>query len=271
MGMTYSDYVVTEAGFGADLGAEKFLNIKCRYGNISPAAVVMVATIRALKYHGGQPRAELTAHNTVALVKGLANLEQHVNNMAVFKLPVVVALNHFSSDTEEEVQILSEWCERQGVKMAVCAGWASGGAGAEELAQLVSDTVDANKTVGFKPVYEWDWSVKEKIEAIARKIYGAKDIEYLPKAKQNLHKLERIGLAKRPVCIAKTQNSFSDDPKALGRPENFTVTVREIEIAAGAGYAIPIMGNMLRMPGLPSTPAATGMDIDNDGVITGLS
>ena len=271
MGRSYSDYVVTEAGFGADLGAEKFLNIKCRYGNISPSAVVMVATIRALKYHGGQPRAQLTEHNTVALVKGLANLERHVNNMAVFKLPVVVALNHFSSDTDEEVQILSEWCENQGVKMSVCNGWASGGAGAEDLAQMVAETVESNKISGFRPVYEWDWTVKEKIEAVARKIYGAKDIEYLPKAKQNLHKLERIGLANRPVCIAKTQNSFSDDPKALGRPQNFTVTVREIEIAAGAGYSIPIMGNMLRMPGLPARPAATGMDISNDGIITGLS
>jgi formate--tetrahydrofolate ligase len=270
MGMTLTDYVVTEAGFGADLGAEKFLNIKCQYGDIHPHAVVLVATIRALKYHGGQARAELTESNTVALVKGLANLEKHIENMKTFGMPVIVSLNRFISDTEEEIRIVTEWCAKQKIRISVCEGWEKGGKGAVDLAEQVAEEADSFKG-SFKPIYNWDWSVKEKIEAIARKVYGAKDIEYLPKAKQNIHKLERIGLSNRPVCIAKTQNSFSDDPRALGRPQNFTVTVREIEIAAGAGYSIPIMGNMLRMPGLPSVPAATSMDIDNEGIITGLS
>jgi len=270
MGMTLTDYVVTEAGFGADLGAEKFLNIKCKYGDIHPHAVVLVATIRALKYHGGQARAELTEPNTVALVKGLANLEKHIENIKTFDLPVIVSLNKFLSDSEDEIRIVTDWCSKQLVPMAICDGWEKGGAGAEELAEQVAEI--AEKSTGtFKAVYNWDWPVRDKIEAIARKIYGAKDIEYLPKAKQNISKIERIGLSDRPVCIAKTQNSFSDDPRALGRPQNFTVTVREIEIAAGAGFTIPIMGNMLRMPGLPNVPAATGMDIDNDGKITGLS
>ncbi len=270
MGMSLTDYVVTEAGFGADLGAEKFLNIKCKYGNISPRAIVLVATIRALKYHGGQPLSELKQPNTVALVKGLVNIERHIENMKVFGLPVIVSLNKFSSDTDEEIKILTDWCAKQKVPMALCEGWEKGGRGATDLAEKVAEAAE-NTTRKFKSTYEWDWSVKEKIEAIARKIYGAKDIEYLPKAKQNLAKIERIGLSDKPVCIAKTQNSFSDDPRALGRPQNFTVTVREIEIAAGAGFSIPIMGNMLRMPGLPAMPAATGMDIDNEGRITGLS
>jgi formate--tetrahydrofolate ligase len=270
MGMSLTDYVVTEAGFGADLGAEKFFNIKCRYGDLKPHAVVLVATIRALKYHGGQPRATLTETNTVALVKGLANVEKHIENMKVFNLPVIVALNKFISDSDDEISIVSDWCANQGISMAVCEGWEKGGEGAIDLAEKMIDIVETSRA-DFKPTYEWDWPVQEKIEAIARKIYGAKHIEYLPKAKQNIRKIERIGLSDRPVCIAKTQNSFSDDPRALGRPQNFTVTVREIEIAAGAGFTIPIMGNMLRMPGLPSVPAATGMDIDNAGKITGLS
>lgn len=270
MGMSLTDYVVTEAGFGADLGAEKFLNIKCGYSGLSPKAVVLVTTVRALKYHGGQPLQDLTTPDTVALAKGLANLEKHIENIKIYGLPPVVSINRFLTDTEEEVAIIEKRCKELKVRVAVCEGWELGGEGTRQLAAEVVEAVD--KFEGrYKPVYDWNWSVKEKIEAIARKIYGARDVEFLPKAKQNLRKIERIGLNDKPVCIAKTQNSFSDDPKWLGKPENFTLTVREIEIAAGAGFCIPITGNMLRMPGLPALPAAEGMDIDNNGRITGLS
>lgn len=270
MGMSLSDYVVTEAGFGADLGAEKFLNIKCQYAGISPKAVVLVATIRALKYHGGQPLASLKESNTVALVKGLRNLEKHIENISIYNLPAVVSINKFVTDTDEEIEIVKKRCEELGAKVAVCEGWEKGGEGTVDLANRVVEAIESCSEP-FKEVYSWDWSVKEKIEAVARKIYGAKDVEFLPKAKQNLKKIERIGLNGSPICIAKTQNSFSDDPKCLGRPENFTLTVREIEIASGAGFCIPITGNMLRMPGLPAIPAAEGIDIDNEGVIEGLS
>lgn len=270
MGMSMTDYVVTEAGFGADLGAEKFLDIKCGYAGLSPRAIVVVATIRALKYHGGHPLPELLKPNTVALVKGLANLEKHIENTQIYGLPAVVAINRFSTDTKEEIAIVKKRCEDLGVKVAVCEGWQKGGEGTVELAEQVVDMVE-KFTGQYKPVYDWSWTVKEKIEAIARKIYGAKDVEFLPRAKQNLKKIERIGLTNAPVCIAKTQSSLSDDPKWLGRPENFTLTVREIEVAAGAGFCIPIIGNTLRMPGLPALPAAEGMDIDNNGKITGLS
>lgn len=270
MGMSLTDYVVTEAGFGADLGAEKFLNIKCGYSGLSPKAIVLVTTIRALKYHGGQALASLKAPNTVALVRGLANLEKHIENTKIYGLPAVVSVNKFVSDTDDEIAIVTQRCAELGVRVAVSEGWEKGGAGTTDLAEQVVEAVQSNKSK-YKPVYDWNWTVKEKIEAVARKIYGARNVEFLPKAKQNLKKIERIGLSKKPVCIAKTQNSLSDDPKWLGRPENFTLTVREIEIAAGAGFSIPITGNMLRMPGLPATPAAEGMDIDNDGKITGLS
>ncbi len=270
MGMSLTDFVVTEAGFGADLGAEKFLNIKCGYSGITPHAMVLVATIRALKYHGGQALAELKEPNTVALVKGLANLEKHVDNIRTYGLPAVVSLNRFITDSQDEIDILINWCNKQKIRVAVCEGWEKGGEGAVELAELVAAEAE-NFSGRYKPLYQWEWPVKDKIDAICRKIYGARDIEYLPKARQNLRKIERLGLSDKPVCIAKTQNSFSDDPKMLGRPQNFTITVREIEIASGAGFSIPITGNMLRMPGLPAAPAATGMDISNDGTITGLS
>ena len=270
MGMSLSDYVVTEAGFGADLGAEKFLDIKCGYSGLSPKAVVLVATIRALKYHGGQALDELKQADTVSLVRGLANLEKHIENVKAFGIPPVVSINRFVSDTQDEIDIVIDRCKELGVRVALCDGWEKGGDGTQDLAKVVVDAV-ASCEGKYKPVYDWEWSIKEKIEAIARKVYGAKDVEFLPKAKQNMKKIERIGMNNKPVCIAKTQNSFSDDPKWLGRAENFTLTVREIEIAAGAGFTIPITGNMLRMPGLPSTPAAEGMNIDNDGKITGLS
>jgi formate--tetrahydrofolate ligase len=270
MGMSVSDFVVTEAGFGADLGAEKFLNIKCGYAKISPKAVVLVATIRALKYLGGQALNELKQANTVTLVKGLANLEKHIANIKTFGLPAVVSINKFVTDTEEEIDIVINRCKELGVRVALCEGWEFGGEGSIALANAVVEAVESCKQP-YQPVYDWNLSVKEKIEIVARKIYGAKDVEFLPKAKQNLKKIERIGLNNKPICIAKTQYSFSDDPKALGMQEGFTLTVREIEIAAGAGFTIPITGNMLRMPGLPGKPAAVGMDIDNNGKITGLS
>lgn len=270
MGMSLSDYVVTEAGFGADLGAEKFLNIKCGYSGLSPKTIVVVATIRALKYHGGQPLADLRNPDTVSLSKGLLNLEKHLENTKIYGVPAVVAINKFVSDTDEEIHIVKKRCEDLGVRVALCEGWEYGGDGTKALAEQVVASVESFKGK-YKPVYDWSWSVKEKIEAVARKIYGARDVEFLPKAKQNLKKIERIGLNDKPICIAKTQNSLSDDPKWLGKPENFTLTVREIEIAAGAGFCIPVTGNMLRMPGLPALPAAEGMDIDNNGKITGLS
>lgn len=270
MGMSMSDFVVTEAGFGADLGAEKFLDIKCGYGQFSPKAIVLVATIRALKYHGGQPLAELKTPDTVALVRGLANLEKHVENIKTFGVPGVVSINKFITDTDEEIDIVMEWCKKHGIRVATGEGWEKGGAGCEDLAHEVVEAVASCKN-DYKPIYDWNMTVKDKIEAIARKVYGARDVEFLPKAKQNLKKIDRIGLNDKPICIAKTQYSFSDDPKALGKPEKFTLTVREIEIAAGAGFCIPITGNMLRMPGLPGKPAAEGMDINNEGVITGLS
>ena len=270
MGMSLSEYTVTEAGFGADLGAEKFLNIKCGYAGISPKAIVLVATIRALKYHGGQSINKVSTPNTVALVKGLANLEKHIENTSIYGLPAVVSVNRFLNDGDDEIDIVVKRCAELGVRVAVSDGWAKGGEGTIDLAKQIVEAVGECKSV-YKPVYDWGWSVEEKIAAVARKIYGARSVEYLPKAKQNLHKLERIGMNGMPICIAKTQNSLSDDPKWLGRPQNFTLTVREIEVAAGAGFAIPITGNMLRMPGLPPVPAAEGMDIDNSGKITGLS
>ena len=270
MGMSLSDYVVTEAGFGADLGAEKFLNIKCGYSGLSPKAIVIVATIRALKYHGGQALDELKNPNTVALVKGLANLEKHIENIKTYGLPGVVSVNKFVTDSKEEIDIVIKRCEELGVKVAIGEGWELGGEGCTALAQKVVEAVESSSKA-YQPTYDWKLSVKEKIEAVARKVYGAQDVEFLPKAKQNLRKIERIGLNDKPICIAKTQYSFSDDPKALGKPEKFTLTVREIEIAAGAGFCVPITGNMLRMPGLPAVPAAEGMDIDNNGKITGLS
>lgn len=270
MGMSFSDYVVTEAGFGSDLGAEKFVDIVANYGNFSPHAVVLVATIRALKYHGGVEREDLTKSNLRAVQAGFANLEKHIENTKIFGLPAVVSLNKFSTDTKEEIDWVIDKCKSLGVQIALAEGWEKGGDGMKELSKLV---VNAAESFDGKcwPVYQWSDSIIEKIEAVSVKIYGAKGVEFLPKARQNLVKIERLGLSGRPVCIAKTQNSFSDDAKKKGRPKDFTITVREIEVAAGAGFVIPITGDMLRMPGLPNVPAALGMDIDNSGKISGLS
>ena len=270
MGLSLSDYVVTEAGFGADLGAEKFLGIKCGYSGLSPKAVVLVATIRALKYHGGQPLDDLKTPNEAALAKGMENLKKHLENIAKFGLPAVVSINKFSSDTNGEIQLLLDTCKEMGVRSALCEGWEKGGAGTEALAQEVVAAAESCKQ-RYTPIYDWEASIEEKIEAVAKKIYGAGSIKYAPAAMTALRRIERLGLQKLPICVAKTQNSISDNPKLLGRVDGFELNVREIEIAAGAGFVIPITGAMLRMPGLPAFPAAEGMDIDENGVITGLS
>lgn len=270
MGMSLSDFVVTEAGFGSDLGAEKFIDIVSGYGGFSPYAVVLVATIRALKYHGGVEREKLTESNLEAVKAGFANLEKHIENTKIFGLPAVISLNKFITDSEEEINWVMEKCKTLGVQIALAEGWEKGGEGMMELAEKVAHAAEVFDGKCW-PVYHWQDSIQEKIEAVAIKIYGAKNVEFLPKARQNLNKIERLGLSDKPVCIAKTQNSFSDDAKKRGRPKDFTITVREIEIAAGAGFVIPITGDMLRMPGLPYVPASMGMDIDNDGKISGLS
>lgn len=270
MGLSLSDYVVTEAGFGADLGAEKFLNIKCVSGGLKPKATVLVATIRALRHHGGAPKEEYNTPSTQRVANGLANLGKHIENMQKFGLNPVVAINAFPTDTEEEIQLIKERCESRGCKAVVAKGWADGGDGMTDLAQAVVDVIESGAN-DFKPLYDWNASVKEKIETIAREIYGAEGVEYSKKALTDLKKIEDLGLDKLPVCMAKTQKSFSDNDNLLGRPTGFSVNVREFEFAAGAGFVIPILGKMMRMPGLPATPASEGMTIDNNGVISGLS
>ena len=269
MGLSLSDYVVTEAGFGFDLGAEKFLDIKCVSAGIQPSAAVLVATIRALKYHGGVALSALNQPDAAAVERGLENLEKHVENMRKFNVCPVVAINHFASDSEEEVAAIKARCKALGVKAAVARVHAEGGKGGEELARMVSEVAEAC-TCELKPLYDWNWEVERKIETIAREIYGAAAIDYTPQARADLKKIAALKLEHLPVCIAKTQKSLSDNPKLLGRPENFVVTVREIEIAAGAGFIIPITGNIMRMPGLPAQPAAEQININNEGKITGL-
>lgn len=269
MGLSLSDYVVTEAGFGCDLGAEKFLDIKCQSAGLSPKAIVLVATVRALKYHGGVGLNDLNMPNVGAVIKGLENMEKHLENIAQFGLKPVVAINSFVSDTEEEHKAILEHCEKMGATAVLAEVWAKGGEGAVELAKKVVEVVESCDKP-FTPIYQWDSPVEEKIKKVATKIYGAASVEYTAKAKADLRKIERLNLSHLPVCIAKTQKSLSDDPKLLGRPRDFVITVREIEIAAGAGFLVPITGNMMRMPGLPATPSAEHIDIDKDGNISGL-
>lgn len=269
MGLTLSDYVVTEAGFGADLGAEKFLNIKCGYGNLSPKAIVLVVTIRALKYHGGQALADLKTSNPDAVTKGFPNMEKHLENIKTFGVPAVVSINRFVSDTDEEIKLVEARCKQLGVRVAVNDGWEKGGEGVKDLASEVVGAVESC-TAPYRPVYDWNDPVEYKIEAIAKKVYGAQSVVFQTQAKLNLKRVKRLGLEHLPICMAKTQSSLSDNPKLLGRPEGFELNVREIEIAAGAGFLIPILGNMLRMPGLPSVPSAERIDIDRDGTISGL-
>ena len=269
MGMSLSDYVVTEAGFGADLGAEKFLDIKCQSAGIAPSAVVIVATVRALKYHGGVDKSELATPNTQAVDRGLGNLEKHIQNVQQFGLPAVVAINAFTADTSEEIALIEERCEALGVRVVLSEHWAHGGAGAEGLARELVMVIDENKA-DFKPIYDWELPVPEKIEAVATRIYGAEGVDFSREAKRDLRRIHKLGLEHLPVCIAKTQYSFSDDPKQVGIPDPFRLQVREIEVAAGAGFLVPITGTMMRMPGLPGVPAAERIDINADGTITGL-
>ena len=270
MGLSLSNYVITEAGFGADLGAEKFFNIKCAASGLSPKAVVLVATIRALRHHGGAGKEELNDANVDRVRKGFVNLEKHIENIRKFNIEPVIAINSFISDTPDEVQLVIDKCQELGVQAVVSEGWAKGGEGAKDLARAVVSVVEKAASK-FTPLYDWNSPVKEKIETIAREIYGAVKVDYDKKAKLNLRRIDRLGFNNFAVCMAKTQKSFSDNESLIGRPEDFIVTVREIEIAAGAKFIIPILGKMMRMPGLPPVPASENMFIDDDGVISGLS
>ncbi|MGH1365868.1 MAG: formate--tetrahydrofolate ligase [Calditrichia bacterium] len=269
IGMSLADYVVTEAGFGFDLGGEKFLDIKCQSAGLAPKAIVLTTTIRALKYHGGASLKELTTPDTDALIKGLPNMQKHLENIARFNITPVISINKFTSDSPEEIQIIKDEAARLGIRVAESDVWSSGGKGAEELAKQVVEIVEENKS-SFTPLYSWDSDIKTKIETIATKIYGADKVEYSAKAKKDLRTIAKLELEGLPVCIAKTQKSLSDNAKLLGRPTGFTITVREIEIAAGAGFLVPITGAIMRMPGLPANPASNGMDIDENGNISGL-
>ena len=270
MGLSLSNYVVTEAGFGADLGAEKFLNIKCAASGLNPKAVVLVATIRALRHHGGAAKDALNKASTDLVKKGFENLEKHIENIRKFNIEPVIAINSFVNDTKEEVQIVIDRCRALGVQAVISEGWAKGGEGTTDLAKAVVKVVE-NAGSKFKTLYDWNAPVKEKIETIAKEIYGATKVNYDKKAVLNLRRIDRLGFNDFAVCMAKTQKSFSDNESLIGRPEGFEVTVREIEIAAGAKFIIPILGVMMRMPGLPSHPASENMNIDEHGVISGLS
>ncbi len=269
MGLTLADYVVTEAGFGADLGAEKFLDIKCRQAGLSPKTVVLVATIRALKYHGGADLKTLTTRDDAAVERGLPNLMKHLENIAQFGLPAVVAINRFPTDTDEEIAVVKAHCQAAGIRAETVTAWADGGAGSEALAQAVLEAIP-KAPAQFTPIYSLDMSIEDKIRKISTTIYGADGVDFTSKAQLDLRRIERLGLTNLPVCMAKTQKSLSDNPDLLGRPTGFTITVREIEIASGAGFVVPITGDMMRMPGLPPIPSAEAIDISDDGEITGL-
>jgi formate--tetrahydrofolate ligase len=271
MGLSLGDYVVTEAGFGADLGAEKFMDIKCGYGKLKPSIVVIVATIRALRHHGGASVKELNTPSVEKIKHGFCNLEKHIDNIKKFGINPVIAINHFVTDSDEEINELTKLCAHLNVKAVLSKGWLLGGNGTQDLAKAVVEEIEKTNTSNFKPIYDWNSPIKEKIETIAQEIYGAEGVDFSAKADQDLKRIEKLGLAQLPICMAKTQKSFSDNESLIGRPTNFRITVREFEIAAGAGFLIPILGNMMRMPGLPSIPASEGMDIDDNGVISGLS
>ncbi len=270
MAMKLADYAITEAGFGADLGAEKFLDIKCRMAGLTPSAVVMVATVRALKMHGGLDKKALGEENLVALEKGIPNLLRHVSNIKnVYKLPCVVAVNRFPTDTDNEIEFIIEKCKELGVNVVLSNVWAEGGKGGEDLAREVVRLCEEEKG-NFTFSYELDCTIEEKIEAVVKKIYGGNGVVLTPNAKKQAQKLAEMGFENCPICVAKTQYSFSDDPTKLGAPEDFTVTVRNIKISAGAGFIVVLTGDIMTMPGLPKSPAAERIDIDEDGKITGL-
>ena len=268
-GLKLADIVVTEAGFGADLGAEKFFDIKCRKAGLKPDCVVLVATIRALKYNGGVPKAELSAENLDALKKGIVNLEKHIENLQKYQVPIVVTLNSFVTDTKAETDYVENFCKERGCEFALSKVWEKGGEGGIDLAEKVLETLE-NKESNFKVLYPDDISLEEKIETIAKEIYGADGVTYSAAAKKELQRITALGMGDFPVCIAKTQYSLSDDQTKLGRPSDFTVNVREVYASAGAGFVVAVLGSIMTMPGLPKVPAANNIDVDDNGTITGL-
>ncbi|MBE6824212.1 MAG: formate--tetrahydrofolate ligase [Ruminococcaceae bacterium] len=271
MAMKLSDYAITEAGFGADLGAEKFLDIKCRYASLNPAAVVIVATIRALKMHGGVPKTELNSENLEALKKGVPNLLRHVSNIKdVYKLPSVVAVNRFPTDTDAEVELIIDECKKLGVNVVLSNVWAEGGQGGIELAEEVIRLCDEEDSSNFTFSYELDGTIEDKIEAVVRKVYRGNNVLFSKQAKKQIADLTKNGFDKLPVCIAKTQYSFSDDPTKLGAPDNFDIEVKNVKVSAGAGFVVVLTGDIMTMPGLPKVPAAEKIDVDENGVISGL-
>lgn len=269
IGLKLADYCITEAGFGADLGAEKFFDIKCRMSGLKPDVAVLVATVRALKYNGGVPKDDLAAPDIEALKSGIVNLEKHIENIQQFGVPVVVTLNKFASDSEEELTYVKDFCIGHNCEFALSEVWEKGGEGGIELANKVIETVE-NKKSDFHTIYNYEASLTEKIETIAEKIYDADGVEYDTQAVKQLKRLTELGFGSFPVCMAKTQFSFSDDPKLLGRPENFKIHVREVYVSAGAGFVVVLTGSVMTLPGLPKKPAAYGIDVDDNGVITGL-
>ena len=267
-----ADYCITEAGFGSDLGAEKFFDIKCRYGGLKPSCVVLVATVRALKYNGGIEKSELSKPDVDALRRGIVNLRTHIENMFKYHVPVVVAINRFYTDSAEELQFIADYCKKLGVETSMCEVFARGGEGGMDLAQKVVDTIsmtDENKD-GFRVLYKSDLSIAKKVETVAKEIYRANGVKFLPAAAKALKEIEDLGYGGLPVCIAKTQYSLSDDPKLLGKPEDFVITVRDVRLSAGAGFVVCLTGDIMTMPGLPKQPAAFNIDCDNDGTIKGL-
>ncbi len=270
MGLSLADYVVTEAGFGADLGAEKFFDIKCRAAGLDPSAAVIVATVRALRYHGGAEKDSWNSPSPERVQAGLPNLGRHIENVGKFGVKAVVAINHFPTDSAEEIALIQAYCKERGAEAVLAKGFAEGGEGMKDLANAVVKVVDAGAS-RFKVLYDLDLSIEQKVERIAKEIYRAKGVVYGPEAQTALRRIKNLGLEKLPVCIAKTQYSFSDDPTRRAAPEGFEITVKDIEIAAGAGFVVPMLGSIMRMPGLPETPASEGMDIDANGVVSGLS
>jgi formate--tetrahydrofolate ligase len=264
-----ADVVVTEAGFGADLGAEKFLDIKCRMADLKPNAIVLVATVRALKYNGGVPKTELSKENLEALKSGIVNLEKHIENLQKFGVPVVISLNRFMTDTEDELSYVKEFCESRNCEFSLCEVWEKGGEGGIDLAKKVLATMETKESL-YKPLYEVNLSIKEKIETIAKEIYGAEGVTYDPAAESAIKTIEALGYKELPICMAKNQYSLSDDATKLGRPTGFTINIREVYVSAGAGFVVAITGTVMTMPGLPKVPAAEGIDVDEDGKITGL-
>ncbi|MDU3412529.1 MULTISPECIES: formate--tetrahydrofolate ligase [Clostridium] len=269
LALKLGDIVVTEAGFGADLGAEKFLDIKCRYGGLNPNCVVVVATIRALKHHGGVSKEELSIPNVEALSKGIVNLEKQIENIKKYNVPVVVAINRFLTDSDDEVKFIKDYCNNLGVKVALSDVWAKGGEGGLELADIVEDVLENEKS-NFKPIYNVEKSIEEKVLTIAKEIYGADGVQYSVAAKRQIKELEKFGLDKLPICMAKTQYSLSDNPSLLGRPSGFDITVKEVKVSNGAGFIVVLTGDVMTMPGLPKVPAANKMDILENGEIVGL-